>query len=294
MDVLRYLHNRKRKIERKEATIDEAFSSQSSAPELCRKLPSTSNLQNTERLMPSDSRDLFELSPEDAERIEQEVVPNVDEDSIELFSQESIKKSPMRPIDPTIEEECCPETPPSQLPIYIMEISETPPMTPYRKIEDPDLSELIEHPDGNEDSLDEARLIEQTPPPRKRQPRKKLLKPVGFGLDLTLRLRKRQADNNFWKAEKSEQVEQTSTSTPFNPILRSNERLFVVKKCVSAWGISLMETNESKKTFIATRTENAANPGMRIFMKDPMVEIEVGKNPQTSEQILVGANMIKQ
>ena len=132
MDVLRYLNNRKRKIERKEATIDEVFPSQSSAPELCRKLPSTSSvLQNTERLMPSDSEDLFELSPEDAERIEQGV-PNVDEDSIELFSQKSIKKSPMRPVDPTIEEECCPETPPSQLPIYIMEISETPPMTPLR------------------------------------------------------------------------------------------------------------------------------------------------------------------
>lgn len=68
--------------------------------------------------------------------------------------------------------------------------------------------------------------------PRKRRTMKRAVKHSGLGLDLMTNLRRTQAHNQFWKADKSDRLEVVGTSK----IMPPNERVFNVETCITGWG----------------------------------------------------------
>lgn len=122
MNVLRYLHNKKRKVRSKSPSINEI-----SRPSSVKKRFHLSRHQISTDL------EIFS-SPECASK-QSECEGNKSENgacSIELFSSQELAKTPRNPpLDFLIdEEECCPETPPSQLRSNNIEIFESPFSTP--------------------------------------------------------------------------------------------------------------------------------------------------------------------
>lgn len=113
-----------------------------------------------------------------------------------------------------------------------------------------------------------------------RAKKRKKSKQYGLGRILAEQLRKAQAQNKFWVVEKIDKNGQIK--------LTDDEQLLIAGESATAWGVSIVSTNEPN-VVLAVNAQDAPRPGMSVIMKKASGIVM----DDDTKKVIIGPNFIK-